>query len=112
MKSSVFNAGSVFAAFLASACCILPLVLSVLGLGGLAFAAKLEPYRPYFIGITVIFLGAGFYYTYRPEQQECAPGEACAVPSNKRVQKIALWTVAILTALLVAFPYLLPLLPI
>ncbi len=110
MKNSIWNIGPVLSAFLASACCIVPLAFASLGIGGLAFATALEPYRPYFIGITVIFLGIGFYYTYRPQKQECAPGEACETPASLRWQRITLWIVTALTAFLIAFPYLVPVL--
>lgn len=108
MRLSVVNAGSVIAAFLASACCIVPLIFSVLGLGGVAFAATLEPYRPYFIGLTVVFLGIGFYYAYRPGKEACGPDGTCEIPRSRKLQRLALWIVTLLTAILVAFPYLLP----
>jgi len=107
MKNVVVNSGSIVAGILASACCIGPLVLSFLGLGGIAFATALEPYRPYFIGMTILFLGAGFYYAYRPQEEECKPGEACATPQNRRLQRLMLWIVAVLAVVLMAFPYLL-----
>ncbi len=108
MKTTLVNAASVVAAFLASACCIVPLVFSLLGLGGVAFAVALEPYRPYFIGATLIFLGIGFYYAYRPRTTECAPGEECELPTRVKYQRLALWIVTVLTAILIAMPYLIP----
>lgn len=40
------SAGSILSAFFASACCVGPLILAVLGLVGAELLVKLEPYRP------------------------------------------------------------------
>ena len=50
--------GGVVAAITASLCCIGPLVLVMLGIGGswIANLSALEPFRPYFLGVSVIFL--------------------------------------------------------
>jgi mercuric ion transport protein len=69
-------------------------------------------YRPHFIALTVVFLAVGFYFAYRPEKLECAPGSVCATPRSRRLQRVSLWVVAILTLALIAFPYLIPYLPI
>ena len=112
MKLSLIGGGSVLAGILASACCIGPLVLSFLGLGGVAFAAALEPYRPVFIGVTFLFLAIGFYFAYRPQPEDCNPGEACATLLSRKTQRLLLWVVTALALLLVAFPYILPYLPL
>ena len=59
------SAGSILSAFLASACCVGPLIFALLGLGGAGLLVKFEPYRPYFMAITFALLGTGFYFTYR-----------------------------------------------
>ncbi len=103
-KKNVFvNAGAVIAAFGASLCCILPVAVAVLGVGSAALGAKLEPLRPWFAGLTLIFLGFAFYQAYRPV--ECEPGEACAVPKSRRRHRIVLWIVATVAVALMAFPY-------
>lgn len=112
MKNALVNSGSIVASVLASACCIGPLLASLLSIGGLAFATALEPYRPYFMGITAIFLAGGFYIAYRPQEEECRPDGKCVLPQSRRTQRIMLWTVAVIAVVLVAFPYLLPYLPI
>ncbi|KAA3619375.1 MAG: hypothetical protein DWQ05_01260 [Calditrichaeota bacterium] len=111
-KNILTNSGSIVAGVLASACCIGPLLASIFSIGGLAFATTLEPYRPYFIGVTVIFLAGGFFYAYRPQEEVCGLDGECTVPQNRNTQRIILWCVTVLTAILVAFPYLLPYLPI
>ncbi len=100
------SAGAVASAFVASVCCLGPLVLALLGLSGGALLLKFEPYRPYLLGATALFLGAAFYLTYRrPPVEECAPGSACAQPSSRNGQKIALWIVTVIVVLAAAFPY-------
>jgi hypothetical protein len=84
--------------------------LSFLGASGLAFAAALTPYRPYFLGLTLISLWAGFYFTY--PQKDCSPEAACAVPGSRKLQVLFLWIVAVLVLAMLAFPYLVPYLPI
>jgi len=115
LKVAVTAGGSLFSAllsFLPLTCCIFPVAFSFLGAGGLALAMDLMQYRPYFIALTVVFLAAGFYFAYRPENLECAPGSDCATPKSRRLQRVSLWVVAILTLALIAFPYLIPYLPI
>lgn len=102
-KVGTLGVGAVLTAMGASACCVLPLVLGFFGVGSLALAAKLEPLRPLFIGITAGFLGLGFYQAYR--KPKCKPGEACAVPANRRRQRILLWVVAVISVLVLTFPY-------
>ncbi len=94
------------AAIGASACCVGPLVLVSLGLGGawVGQLTALEPYRPVFIGITVGFLVLAFYKLYVVPRR-CAPGEACAMPSTLRNQRIIFWVVTAFVAALLAFPW-------
>jgi len=96
--------------FLPLSCCVFPVAFSFLGAGGLAFAMGLMPYRNYFVALTVAFLSAGFYFAYRPAQ--CAPDTACATPASRKLQRVSLWVTAVLTLALIAFPYLVPYLPV
>ncbi len=103
---------SVFTAFIASACCVGPLVFALLGLGGAGFLLQLEPYRPYFIGLTAVLLGTGFYLTYRKPNvapaAEGAEGESCACPAPRasRAGRAVLWIATVLVVVAVAFPYI------
>ena len=106
------SAGSIISAFLATACCVGPLIFALLGLGGAGLLLKFEPYRPYFIALTVAFLGAGFYFTYRRPRAVTAAtdGEACDCPAPRtnRAGRIMLWVAATLVTGFLAFPYLVP----
>ena len=108
MKAWVPQIGSVLAAFVASLCCIGPVLAVVLGIGGLGAAAGMEAYRPYFLGVTFLFLGAAFYLTYG-RKQKCEEGDVC--PTNERAQRymVLLWIATAVALVLVAAPYLLPL---
>jgi len=70
-KTAVALTGAVSTALLSAACCLGPLVLALLGLGGAGMALALEPYRPWFLTGAVILLGAGFYFAYRRPREEC-----------------------------------------
>ncbi|MBI1196196.1 MAG: mercury transporter MerT [Gammaproteobacteria bacterium] len=94
----------------ASACCLGPLVLLMLGISGswIGNLTALEPYRPIFIGITLLFLGLAFRRLYLVPQR-CAADTPCAQPANLRMQRIVFWLVTIAVALMVAFPWYGPL---
>jgi mercuric ion transport protein len=97
--------GSVGAAVAASACCIGPVVFSLMGAGALSVAStRLEPYRPWFIVATVAMLGGAFYAAYRPVQVEACYEGACT-PASRRTTRIVVWIAAIAAGILVAFPY-------
>jgi len=102
-KNALLSTGAVLAAIGASLCCILPVAVALFGVGSAAAAARFEPYRPYLLAVTAALLVFAFYSAYRPVA--CAPGEACAVPANRRRNRILLWLVAVVALGLVAFPY-------
>lgn len=85
-------AGGVITAILASSCCVGPLVLVALGASGawIGNLSVLEPYKLYFAGIALLFLGLGFRQVYR-KPETCAEGTYCANPISQRLTKMALW---------------------
>ncbi len=84
--------GGVAGAIAASACCILPLVLFSLGVGGVWVGrlAALSPYQPWFIGFATVSIGFGFWRVYGRPRADCAKGDACAQPLQKRLVEGAL----------------------
>ena len=97
--------GAIGAAVAASACCIAPVLFSLLGAGALgASAIKFEPYRPWFLGLTVVVLGVAFYSAYRPVAADTCADSTCT-PNSKRTAKIIVWIAAALVTLLITFPY-------
>lgn len=98
--------GGVIAGLGASICCIGPLVLVALGLGGAA-AGLIEfftPLRPVFIGLALLFLGfAAYRLFFLPKV--CAPGTSCGDPKTLRNQRLLFFGVVIVVAAMVAFPW-------
>lgn len=107
--SAALVAGGV-AALLASACCLVPLALVFVGLGGawVSNFQALEPYRPVFLGVAGVALFLAYRRIFRPAA-ECKPGEACALPETRRSRKVLFWVVAGLVGIALAFPYAAPL---
>jgi mercuric ion transport protein len=107
-EPAALTAGGI-AALLAGACCVAPLVLVSLGLGGawLANLQLLEPYRPMFIGVALAALGFAGWRIYRPAAA-CNPGEVCAVPQVRRSHRIGFWIVAALLLAMLGFPHIAP----
>jgi MerT mercuric transport protein len=103
--TSLFAAGSVFAAIIASFCCILPIVFALTGFSILGASALFDTWRPYLLGLTSGLLGLGFYFAYRPLKARCAPGSACAMPVTNRSGRLMLWLATVAVILFAAFPY-------
>ena len=57
--------GAVAAAFAASLCCLGPLVMAALGIGGAGLLARFEFEAYRLATLAVILLGAGIYLAYR-----------------------------------------------
>ena len=97
------------AAILASACCLGPLVLLSLGIGGawIANLSALEPYRPLFIGLALLALFFAGRRIFRPAA-ECKPGEVCVLPPVRVGYKLLFWTVAALVLVGLTFPWIAP----
>src|SRR5262249_16930467 len=110
-KVSFANAvGALLGAIAASSCCILPLMLFSLGVGGawIGLLTAVEPYQPIFIIAGLGFVAAGHYAVYRNRRLVCTEDGSCTRPIAIRSIRLALWTATILLAAAVAFPYVVP----
>lgn len=109
-NSKLALAGGILAGVGASACCIGPLVLVSLGIGGawIGHLTALEPYRPILIGLTLLLLGLAFRRLYFVAPS-CAGEDNCVADRTRRVQRILFWVLAPLTLALVVSPWILPL---
>jgi mercuric ion transport protein len=110
MNSKQTMTASVLAGIGASLCCVAPLVLLSLGIGGawVATLTTFEPVRPVFMGLTLLFIGLTFrklYYT----TQTCEPGKPCADNEVISKQRFIFWGVTIPLLGLLAFPWFAPL---
>lgn len=100
--------GAVVSGFLASACCIGPLLLVSLGIGSAGALTALEPYRPYLMALTFLFLGGAFYLVYRkPKAADCVADAACGKNGIRKVQKILLWVAALFSLAMLFSPQIL-----
>src|SRR5258707_637316 len=106
MKGVSVILGAVVAAIAASACCLLPLLLGTAGAGTVGLGAALTPFRPYFIALSVLLLGAAFYFTYRARKADDDAG-CCDVKSARarRISRVSLWIVTVFTVAALAYPY-------
>lgn len=94
------------AALGASACCVGPLILVALGLGG-AWASglrALEPLYPVFLALALGAFGFAFWRLYVASGR-CTPDAACATAPVLRRQRIAFWVALVAAKAIVLFPF-------
>lgn len=105
-------AGGLIAAIVASACCLGPLVLVMIGVSGawISNLALLEPYRPISIGVALVFMALAWRRIYRaPAAADCEPGTLCALPQTNHMYRVMFWVMSATILLALVFPYILPL---
>lgn len=117
---TAMSLGAIGAAFLASLCCIGPVLFVTLGVGA-GLASRFEPLRPFFTFLTVALLAAGFYTVYgrkgaaisdevsastagavSAEADEA--GASCTVPRDRKRDKVLLWVATLIVVVLLTFP--------
>ncbi len=110
-KKSWFAAGGVIGAILASTCCIAPLVLVTLGISGVWIGnlTALEPYKPYFAAVALVFIGLGIRQVYFKAKPVCVEGSYCARPESSLITKTALWLATVLVVLALTINWWAPL---
>jgi mercuric ion transport protein len=104
-KTLLAAGGGVAAAIGSALCCAGPLVAVFLGLSGAGLAATFEPFRPYFVVATALFLVLGFVAVRREDRKACQPGLLCASPTARRRMKRWLWIATGIAVPLVTFPW-------
>ena len=105
-KESSIVGGAVVAAFVASLCCIGPLLFVLLGVGTFGAAAYFESARPFLMGGAVLLLAVAFYWIYiRRRDETCAPGEACAPKPVSRASRSGLWAASLAVLIFALLPY-------
>lgn len=92
------------AATLSASCCVLPVILLVLGFTSLGPFALLMRYRSITVPFSFLLLGAAFYVVYRPQAKaDCAKG-VCS-PRALRRQRQLVWFSAVLMVLFTVLAY-------
>ncbi len=108
-RRTLLAAGGIVGAILASACCILPLVLVTLGVSGawIGSLTMLEPFKPYIAVVTLGLIGGGFWHVYvrKPAAVVCGPDGYCARPESTVITQVVLWiaTALVLLALTIGW---------
>ena len=95
--------GAVLAGGLASACCIGPLAVVLLGFGSASAYIAMEPYRPVFAAISLILLAWAGWRHWRGRKQ-------CIAKRCPPKKPVLLWMLGGLSLLLLVSPSLIPLL--
>lgn len=97
--------GASIAAIGASVCCVLPLVLVLLGISGawIGNLTALDPWRPWFSAVALLALGLAFWSLYGPSSR-CRDG-GCMEPGILKLRRRWLWLTTLVIALLLLFPY-------
>lgn len=94
------------AAIGASLCCIGPLLLISLGIGGawMSSLSSMEAVRPFFMILTVFLIWLGFDRLYLTKRS-CREGEACSSGNVLRRQRLLFWIGSVFILLLLSFPW-------
>lgn len=98
--------GASLAAIGASVCCVVPLLLVLMGISG-AWIANLtarDAWRPWFSAATLLCLALAFWNLYGPSSR-CRSEGVCISPKILARRRRWLWVAAIGIAILLLFPY-------
>jgi mercuric ion transport protein len=100
---------AVASSVIASTCCVVPLVLVLLGVTGawMVNLTSLRPMTPVFIGVALGALGWAGYLVFRP-QAKCSYPEGAACDRTRRITKRIYLASASFIALLLLFPFIAP----
>lgn len=91
-------------AIASSLCCITPVLAIISGTSGLASAFFwLKPFRPYFIGLTILMLGFAWYQKLKPQNKIDCNCQITEKP-NFMQTKSFLGIITVMAVLLLSFP--------
>jgi mercuric ion transport protein len=100
---------AVVSSLLASTCCLLPLVLVLLGITGawMTHLTSMQPITPVFTVLAVGALAAAAYLIFRP-RQACSPAEAATCAMSRRSTTWIFFGSALFVGALLLFPLAAP----
>lgn len=101
--SSWTLAGGIFAAIVASLCCLGPLLALSLGLGSFAAATFFAQWRPLFLALTFALLGLAWFMAYRRPKSGCDDATCARRPG--RAMRISLWLGTLIAVVAAAYPW-------
>ena len=115
-KTVAASVGGVAAAFFGALCCAGPLVFAGVG-SGAGLAGRFEPLRPLFGVLMLAAFAVAYRRAYgRPRdrssnagsaearERDAVVGATCAAPTDRRRDRILLWSAAVLALVLWTFP--------
>ena len=110
LSQRLLAGGGVLGAVAASSCCLVPLALFGIGVGGawIGYLTRLAPYQPYFLGFAAACLGLGYGLRYRSRRVVCAEDEMCARPFPSRIVTIGFVVAGVLIVAVLALDLLAP----
>lgn len=105
-SSTLAIVGAALAAVGASICCVVPLVMVLLGISGawIASLTALDRWRPWFMAATLLCLVLAFWQLYGPTSR-CRTDGSCGEPRTLARRRRWLWGATALISLLLLFPY-------
>jgi len=110
LSQRLLAGGGVLGALAASSCCLVPLALFGIGVGGawIGYLTRLAPYQPYFLGFAAACLGLGYGLRYRSRRVVCAEDEMCARPFPSRIVTMGFVVASVLILAVLALDLLAP----
>lgn len=104
MKTGKLIGAGVISAIAASLCCLAPALVLLGGSGSIASSfARMEPARPYLIGLTILAISLAWYRKLKPPQKrdcDCSTGKKTAFFQSR----IFLLAVTLFAAVMITFP--------
>lgn len=108
----IIATGGFLGAIVASICCVFPVILFALGISGawISNLVSLARYKPFFIVLSLIFIGTGFWMVYFKPQISIpkVQSTSCYRPFSEKTIKIMLWFSVIIILIVFLIPYIAP----
>ena len=108
----IIATGGLLGAIVASTCSVLPVFLLALGISGswIGNLRSLAPYKPFFVMISLVFIGTGFWMVYFKPQISIpsVQSTSCYRPFSEKTIKIMLWSSVIIILIVFLIPYIAP----
>jgi hypothetical protein len=101
LKSGLVSLGG---ALVGSLCCLLPLTLVLLGVGGGAFMMTTVRFRPLFLPLGLLGVGAGYYLYFREKRRCDALGCRMAGPTLNLALLIIATAMLVVEVTFILFP--------
>ncbi len=98
-----FAGAGLLGALAASSCCLIPLALFGIGVGGawIGYLTRLTPYQPYFLGVAAVCIGLGYWLRRRSKKIACTQDQMCArtLPNQMVTMGLVLASLLVVAAL-------------